>query len=96
MDTMVSVFSDDYDFPRSWLLPVLRSNIQQTELGFFTQYFLPLAAKLRTRGTQHHYRYFKLCVFCNHLGGSVITKALLKGDTPSKTLLEGTHNKQFE
>ncbi len=60
---MVSVFSDDYDFPRSWLLPVLRNNIQQTELGFFTQYFLPLAAKLRTRGTHHHY--FKLHVFCN-------------------------------
>lgn len=41
--------SDDLDFPRSWLLPVIRDNVQETELGFFTTYFLPLAAKLRQR-----------------------------------------------
>ena len=44
------VCSDDYDFPRSWLLPVLRSNIRETELAFFASYFLPLAARLRTKG----------------------------------------------
>ena len=43
-------FSDDLDFPRSWLLPVIRDNVMETELGFFTSYFLPLAARLRLRG----------------------------------------------
>jgi len=42
-------FSDDLDFPRSWLLPVIRDNVQETELAFFTSYFLPLAVKLRQR-----------------------------------------------
>ena len=40
---------ENFEFPRSWLLPVLRDNIRETELGFFTSYFLPLAAKLRSR-----------------------------------------------
>ncbi|XP_052226276.1 RRP12-like protein isoform X6 [Dreissena polymorpha] len=44
--------SDDLDFPRSWLLPVIRDNVQETELGFFTSYFLPLAAKLRLRSLE--------------------------------------------
>ncbi|ELU03860.1 hypothetical protein CAPTEDRAFT_226490 [Capitella teleta] len=37
---------DDYNFPRGWLLPVMRDHIQETELGFFADYFLPLAVKL--------------------------------------------------
>ncbi|NP_001075884.1 RRP12-like protein [Xenopus tropicalis] len=37
------------DFPRSWLVPVIRDNVKNTELGFFTKYFLPLAAKLKNR-----------------------------------------------
>ena len=32
-----------YDFPRSWLLPVLRENVQKTKLAFFKTYFLPIA-----------------------------------------------------
>ena len=43
-------FSDDYNFPRSWMIPVIRDNVYNTELGFFTSYFLPLAAKFRQRG----------------------------------------------
>ncbi|KAL5020867.1 hypothetical protein ScPMuIL_000022 [Solemya velum] len=43
---------DDTNFPRSWLLPLLRDNIQETELDFFTSYFLPLAARLRQRAQQ--------------------------------------------
>ncbi|XP_061180059.1 RRP12-like protein isoform X1 [Saccostrea echinata] len=43
---------DDYSFPRSWLLPVIRDNVCNTELGFFTIYFLPLAAKLRQRSLE--------------------------------------------
>lgn len=40
------------DFPRSWLLPVLRDNVQGARLGFFTSYFLPLAATLKSRGEE--------------------------------------------
>ncbi len=38
---------ESLSFPRSWLLPVLRENVQKTELSFFVEYFLPLAEALR-------------------------------------------------
>ncbi len=38
-----------YDFPRSWLLPLLKDNIEGTELAYFVTHFLPLAKKLRER-----------------------------------------------
>lgn len=38
------------DFPRSWLLPVIRDHVRETRLGFFTAYFLPLATTLKTKG----------------------------------------------
>ncbi|ELK00871.1 RRP12-like protein [Pteropus alecto] len=37
------------DFPRSWLLPVIRDNVRETRLGFFTAYFLPLATTLKSK-----------------------------------------------
>ncbi|XP_053548481.1 RRP12-like protein [Bombina bombina] len=37
------------DFQRSWLVPVIRDNVKNTELGFFTRYFLPLASNIKTR-----------------------------------------------
>uniref|UniRef100_A0A8C8R7I7 Ribosomal RNA processing 12 homolog n=1 Tax=Pelusios castaneus TaxID=367368 RepID=A0A8C8R7I7_9SAUR len=40
------------DFPRSWLLPVIRDHVQGTRLGFFTSYFLPLAATLKSRAAE--------------------------------------------
>ncbi|GAB0192129.1 RRP12-like protein [Grus japonensis] len=40
------------DFPRSWLLPVLRDYVQGVRLGFFTSYFLPLAAALKSRALE--------------------------------------------
>ncbi|NXP25115.1 RRP12 protein, partial [Scytalopus superciliaris] len=40
------------DFPRSWLLPVLRDYVEGTRLGFFTSYFLPLAATLKNRAQE--------------------------------------------
>nr|SVE74005.1 EOG090X00E0 [Daphnia barbata] len=43
---------DAYDFPNSWLLPILRENIQNTELAFFIEYFLPLAQTCRSRVSQ--------------------------------------------
>ncbi|CAC5426030.1 RRP12 [Mytilus coruscus] len=44
--------NDDYNFPRSWMIPVIRDNVCNTELGFFTSYFLPLAAKFRQRALE--------------------------------------------
>ncbi|OCT70055.1 RRP12-like protein isoform X2 [Xenopus laevis] len=43
---------DSCDFPRSWLVPVIRDYVKNTELGFFIKYFLPLAAKLKTRASE--------------------------------------------
>ncbi|KFQ19444.1 RRP12-like, partial [Mesitornis unicolor] len=40
------------DFPRSWLLPVLRDYVQGARLGFFTSYFLPLTAALKSRALE--------------------------------------------
>uniref|UniRef100_A0A8C6NAX8 RRP12-like protein n=1 Tax=Melopsittacus undulatus TaxID=13146 RepID=A0A8C6NAX8_MELUD len=40
------------DFPRSWLLPVLRDYVQGARLSFFTSYFLPLAAALKSRALE--------------------------------------------
>ncbi|KAF7253862.1 RRP12-like protein [Varanus komodoensis] len=40
------------DFPRSWLLPVLRDNIRHAPLAFFSSYFLPLAVTLKNRATE--------------------------------------------
>ncbi|XP_069836077.1 RRP12-like protein [Dendropsophus ebraccatus] len=40
---------DVCDFPRSWLVPVIRDYVKNTELDFFTRYFMPLAEKLKKR-----------------------------------------------
>ncbi|KFO34874.1 RRP12-like protein isoform X2 [Fukomys damarensis] len=40
------------DFPRSWLLPVIRDHVQETRLSFFTTYFLPLATTLKSRAME--------------------------------------------
>nr|CAB3265793.1 RRP12-like protein [Phallusia mammillata] len=48
----ISGTEKDYDFPRSWILPLLTKHIKITELAFFTEYFLPLAAKVRARAAE--------------------------------------------
>lgn len=50
--TLCSFCRETLDFPRSWLLPVLRDYVQGARLGFFTSYFLPLAATLKSRGEE--------------------------------------------
>uniref|UniRef100_A0A3Q2Q955 Ribosomal RNA processing 12 homolog n=1 Tax=Fundulus heteroclitus TaxID=8078 RepID=A0A3Q2Q955_FUNHE len=40
---------DDLEFPRSWLVPVIRDHVKNTCLGFFASYFLPLATTLKQR-----------------------------------------------
>lgn len=42
--------SGSHDFPRSWMLPVMKEHIECTELAYFTQAMLPLAAQLRAKG----------------------------------------------
>uniref|UniRef100_A0A8C5ATW7 Ribosomal RNA processing 12 homolog n=1 Tax=Gadus morhua TaxID=8049 RepID=A0A8C5ATW7_GADMO len=37
-------------FPRSWLVPILRDHTKNTQLAFFSSYFLPLATTLHQRG----------------------------------------------
>ncbi|XP_067120936.1 RRP12-like protein [Centruroides vittatus] len=44
--------SNKFDFDRSWLLPVIRDNVKETKLEFFTNYFLPLATKIQKKVTQ--------------------------------------------
>jgi ribosomal RNA-processing protein 12 len=43
---------DVIDLNRSWMLPVLRDHVSGTELKFFTKYFLPLAAQVKTQCMQ--------------------------------------------
>ncbi len=38
-----------HNFPRSWMLPVLRDSIEKDELSYFTEHFLQLAGKLRAK-----------------------------------------------
>jgi ribosomal RNA-processing protein 12 len=40
---------ESYDFPMSWLLPVLRENIQNANLCFFKAHFLPMAEACKIR-----------------------------------------------
>uniref|UniRef100_A0A8C5B503 Ribosomal RNA processing 12 homolog n=1 Tax=Gadus morhua TaxID=8049 RepID=A0A8C5B503_GADMO len=39
-------------FPRSWLVPILRDHTKNTQLAFFSSYFLPLATTLHQRAEQ--------------------------------------------
>ncbi|XP_048865791.1 RRP12-like protein isoform X2 [Brienomyrus brachyistius] len=43
---------DDLDFPRSWLVPVIRDHVKGTQLAYFSSYFMPLAATLRQRAEE--------------------------------------------
>jgi ribosomal RNA-processing protein 12 len=49
VDLQITGEETSFDFQRSWLLPVLRDNVQNTELAFFIDYFYPLAEKCRLR-----------------------------------------------
>jgi len=40
---------DDVDLTRSWMLPVFRDHIQDTQIAFFADYFLPLASRLKLK-----------------------------------------------
>ena len=40
---------EDVDLTRSWMLPVFRDHIQDTQIAFFAEYFLPLASQLKLK-----------------------------------------------
>ncbi|KAG7236367.1 hypothetical protein INR49_001064 [Caranx melampygus] len=48
----ITGFNDDLEFPRSWLVPVIRDHVKNTHLGFFNSYFLPLATTLKQRAEE--------------------------------------------
>ncbi|XP_041645902.1 RRP12-like protein [Cheilinus undulatus] len=48
----ITGYEDDLEFPRSWLVPVIRDHVKNTHLGFFTSYFLPLASTLKKRAEE--------------------------------------------
>uniref|UniRef100_W5M895 Ribosomal RNA processing 12 homolog n=1 Tax=Lepisosteus oculatus TaxID=7918 RepID=W5M895_LEPOC len=48
----LKALSDDLEFPRSWLIPVIRDHVRNTELAFFSSYFLPLAATFKQRADE--------------------------------------------
>ena len=49
VDLQITGDESSYDFQRSWLLPVLRDNVQNTDLAFFIDRFYPLAERCRLR-----------------------------------------------
>ncbi|XP_047458867.1 RRP12-like protein [Mugil cephalus] len=48
----ITGYDDDLEFPRSWLVPVIRDHVKNTNLGFFASYFLPLASTLKQRAEE--------------------------------------------
>ncbi|KAM4599996.1 RRP12-like protein [Fundulus diaphanus] len=48
----ITGLNDDLEFPRSWLVPVIRDHVKNTCLGFFASYFLPLATTLKQRAEE--------------------------------------------
>ncbi|XP_073689985.1 RRP12-like protein [Garra rufa] len=44
---LITGTDDDLEFPRSWLIPVIRDHVKNTQLAFFTSHFFPLANKLK-------------------------------------------------
>ena len=43
-------FSNKCEFPRAWILSLMKDNIEYAEVQFFVSHFLPQAAHLRERG----------------------------------------------
>ncbi|XP_003738817.1 RRP12-like protein [Galendromus occidentalis] len=56
--------NDDDSFPRSWLLPILRDHIRETELKFFIEYFFPFAgnlSKAETKARNEGKKHLEVC-----------------------------------
>ncbi|XP_052428991.1 RRP12-like protein [Carassius gibelio] len=44
---LITGTDDDLEFPRSWLIPVIRDHVKNTQMAYFISYFFPLANKLK-------------------------------------------------
>ncbi|KAL6487209.1 hypothetical protein MHYP_G00038350 [Metynnis hypsauchen] len=49
---LITGTDDDLEFPRSWLIPVIRDHVKNTQLAYFTSYFLPLASTLKQKADE--------------------------------------------
>uniref|UniRef100_A0A8C1UMQ9 Ribosomal RNA processing 12 homolog n=1 Tax=Cyprinus carpio TaxID=7962 RepID=A0A8C1UMQ9_CYPCA len=49
---LITGTDDDLEFPRSWLIPVIRDHVKNTQLAYFTSYFFPLANNLKQTGDE--------------------------------------------
>ncbi|XP_076830227.1 RRP12-like protein [Brachyhypopomus gauderio] len=49
---LITGTDDDLEFPRSWLIPVIRDHVKNTQLAFFSSYFLPLASTLKQKASE--------------------------------------------
>ncbi|KAI4877623.1 hypothetical protein NFI96_022980, partial [Prochilodus magdalenae] len=49
---MITGTDDDLEFPRSWLIPVIRDHVKNTQLAYFNSYFLPLASTLKQKADE--------------------------------------------
>uniref|UniRef100_A0AAR2K0G8 Ribosomal RNA-processing protein 12-like conserved domain-containing protein n=1 Tax=Pygocentrus nattereri TaxID=42514 RepID=A0AAR2K0G8_PYGNA len=49
---LITGTDDDLEFPRSWLIPVIRDHVKNTQLAYFTSYFLPLASTLKQKAAE--------------------------------------------
>ncbi|KAG9275329.1 RRP12-like protein [Astyanax mexicanus] len=57
----ITGIDDDMEFPRSWLIPVIRDHVKNTQLSYFTSYFLPLASTLKQKAEELEKSGQKLC-----------------------------------
>ncbi|NP_001025447.1 RRP12-like protein [Danio rerio] len=44
---LITGTDDDLEFPRSWLIPVIRDHVKNSQLAYFNSHFFPLANKLK-------------------------------------------------
>lgn len=58
---LITGIDDDMEFPRSWLIPVIRDHVKNTQLTYFTSYFLPLALTLKQKAEELEKSGQKLC-----------------------------------
>ena len=42
----------NFDLPRSWMLPIMRENVQNAKLGFFISHFIPMQNACKIRALQ--------------------------------------------
>ncbi|XP_066534944.1 RRP12-like protein [Hoplias malabaricus] len=49
---LITGTDDDLEFPRSWLIPVIRDHVKNTQLAYFASYFLPLASTLKQKADE--------------------------------------------